>query len=61
MTFEGYKVSGESSDTPSDSYWCLFCGNDGPRWTSIDELFEHMKNTVHKDDKGNMILYTGEN
>ncbi len=41
----------------SDSYWCLFCGEDGPKWDTMQELFEHMKNTVHRDEKGGIIFY----
>jgi len=42
-------------------YYCLFCGEDGPRWNTTEELFDHMKNTVHRDDKGNIIIYTNRN
>ena len=41
----------------SDSYWCLFCGEDGPRWNAMQDLIEHMKNTVHRDEKGGIIFY----
>ena len=41
----------------SDSYWCLFCGEDGPRWNTMQELIEHMKTTVHRDGAGGIIFY----
>lgn len=44
----------------NNSYWCLFCGEDGPRWGSVEELMNHMKTTVHKDDKGNIVIFTGD-
>ncbi len=42
-------------------YWCLFCGEDGPRWKSSSELFNHMINTIHNDDVGNIVFFAGEN
>lgn len=41
----------------SENYWCLFCGEDGPTWNTPEELFEHMKTTVHRDEKGGIIFY----
>ncbi len=40
-------------------YWCLFCGEDGPRWDTVEELFAHMETTVHRDEKGGIIIPTG--
>ena len=40
-------------------YWCLFCGENGPRWSTSAELFNHMINTVHNDERGNMIFFAG--
>lgn len=42
------------------TYWCLFCGEDGPRWDTVEELFSHMETTVHRDEKGGMIIPTGK-
>lgn len=41
-------------------YWCLFCGEDGSRFETTGELFHHMKTFVHKDSKGNMIIYRSD-
>jgi len=40
----------------TDSYWCLFCGGDGPRWKTVEELFQHMKNTIHKISDGGLVI-----
>jgi len=40
-------------------YWCLFCGEDGPRWETTEELFEHMKTTVHKTQDRGLIIPRG--
>lgn len=42
-----------------DSYWCLFCGEDGPRWDTVEGLFSHMKNTIHRSENG-IMFFTGE-
>lgn len=44
-----------------EGYWCLFCGEDGPRWDTPEEVFEHIRTTVHRDGNGNMIFYRGDN
>jgi len=49
--------STQETENMSESYWCLFCGEDGPRWNTTDELFEHMKTTVHRDENGGIIFY----
>jgi hypothetical protein len=41
-------------------YYCLFCGEDGPRWDTPEELFDHMKNTVHRVN-GGIAFFTGDN
>ncbi len=41
-------------------YWCLFCGEDGPKWATVKELFTHMETTIHRDEKGGMIIPTGK-
>jgi len=46
--------------TLSKKYWCLFCGEDGPRWDTAEELFQHMKNTVHKTTDGGLVFYKDE-
>jgi len=43
-----------------EKYWCLFCGEDGPRWDTTEELFSHMENTVHKTKDGGMFVPTGK-
>lgn len=43
-----------------NDYWCLFCGETGPRWESFDELIHHMKTTVHQQDNG-IVFFAGEN
>jgi len=43
-----------------EKYWCLFCGQDGKKFKTTEELFHHMRNTVHKDDTGNIIIFTGD-
>ncbi len=40
-------------------YYCLFCGEDGPRWDTTEELFEHMKNTVHRTKDGGIAFFPG--
>lgn len=41
-------------------YWCFFCGEDGPRWNTREELFTHMETIVHRDDKGGLIIPRGK-
>jgi len=41
-------------------YWCLFCGQDGIRFDTPEEVFEHMKTTVHRDEKGGIVFYHPE-
>ena len=44
----------------SEKYWCLFCGESGPSWNTSEELFEHMKTTVHKTKGGGLVFFTGD-
>ena len=41
-------------------YYCLFCGEDGETWDTVEELFAHMETTIHKDEKGGLIIPTGK-
>jgi hypothetical protein len=45
---------------PEEGYWCLLCPEDAPRFETTEELFEHLKNTVHRDDKGGIIIYNAK-
>ena len=40
----------------SDEYWCLFCGEDGPRWDTTEGLFTHMKTSIHKTQDGGLVI-----
>ena len=40
-------------------FWCLFCGEDGPRWETTEEMVVHMMTTVHRDKNGGIIVYDG--
>ena len=43
-----------------EKYWCLFCGEDGPKWDTPEELFEHMETTVHRTQDGGLVIPTGK-
>lgn len=38
-------------------YWCLFCPE---RFDTMQEMTNHMIDTVHKDTQGNIIAFTGD-
>lgn len=44
----------------TEPYWCLFCGEEGERFPTMQAMMNHMMNTVHKDDKGNIVVFTGD-
>ncbi len=54
------KHSGRLQLDMDKKYWCLFCGEDGPRWDTVKELFAHMETIVHRDEKGGLIIPTGK-
>jgi len=37
------------------TYWCLFCGEDGVKFTSPEELFQHMKRP-HRNISGGLLI-----
>jgi len=41
-------------------YWCLFCGENGPRWGTFEELLHHMETTVHKSENGDLVIPMGK-
>jgi len=41
-------------------YWCLFCGEDGVTWDTVDELFAHMETTVHRTPNGGLVIPRGK-
>ncbi len=41
-------------------YWCLFCGEDGPRWDTVDGLLAHMETTLHKTPDDELVIPTGK-
>jgi len=43
-----------------DSYWCLFCGEGGPRWDTVEELFSHMETTIHRTESGGLVIPRGK-
>ena len=54
------KHSGRLPLNMDKKYWCLFCGEDEIRFDTTEELFTHMKTTVHRDKKGGLIIPTGK-
>lgn len=43
-----------------EKYWCLFCGQDGPRWDTCKELFRHMETTIHRTSDGGLVIPRGK-
>jgi len=41
-------------------YWCFFCGEDGQRWDTVEELFQHMETTVHRTENGGLVIPRGK-
>ena len=41
-------------------YWCFFCGEDGPRWGTVEELFSHMETTIHRTKDGGLVIPRGK-
>lgn len=41
-------------------YWCLFCGEGGPKFEDVEKLFDHMKTTVHRTSEGGMVFFNGD-
>ncbi len=42
-----------------EKYWCFFCGEDGIRFDTTKELFEHMKTNVHRTSDGGLVIPKG--
>lgn len=44
-------------DKKQEDYWCLFCGKEGPRFKTTDEVFAHMESTVHRTPNGGLAFF----
>lgn len=41
-------------------FWCLFCPDTAPKFDSVEEMMNHMIDTVHRDESGNIITFGGD-